>query len=259
MKISLRLLILALFFFNVAAYGAVTNEELGKLLLKGNYSAVTQNYNVYCSAADCRLKKAGYHSGIDYRAKTPLTVYSPVSGIVSSVGYGATNYGRVSIKIDGTNDYFMFLHLSKFSITQGRVEVGTPIGLTGDVGASGAPHLHVEVRTGKDNPSPYFPTEKDFGVNKNPASVVSSSQIQVKDFWVKSAPIVANQTNGFDAQFKLTNSSTSTQTFAKVVLAIHDANNNWIKDMKLFPNVNITAGQTWQTNLVATTSPNAGN
>lgn len=165
MKILLRSLLLVLFFFNVTAYGAVTYEQLGKMLLNNNYSVVNQEYNKYYSGGPTSATTyGGYHPGIDYRAKTPLSVYSPINGVVSSTGA----LGRVSVLIDGTNDYFIFLHLSQFNVAKGsRVKVGEPIGLTGSVGAPGQPHLHVEVRTGRDVAAYYFTNSSNTGYNKN--------------------------------------------------------------------------------------------
>jgi hypothetical protein len=84
--------------------------------------------------------------------------------------------------------------------------------------------------------------------------------VTVKDLWVKSnAPIIANTANGFDAQFKLVNSSSSAISYAKVALSIHDASKNYLKDMKIFDNVTIPAGGTWSTGIVYTNVPaNAG-
>lgn len=142
----------------------VTAEALGKLLLKENYKIITQKYLNYLK------EKSGYHPGIDYRARTPLKVYSPVRGKVSSTGA----IGRVSVKIEGTNLYFIFLHLSKFSVGAGaEVAVGTLIGYTGSAGTS-APHLHVEARRDSELAARYFKTATDTGRNVNPTSVVNA-------------------------------------------------------------------------------------
>ncbi|EDN68593.1 secreted protein [Beggiatoa sp. PS] len=154
---------------------AVTAEELGKMLLGTNHEEITQDYNVYYSV------KNGCHPGIDYRARTPLTVYSPVKGVVANTPGGT--YGTVSVKIDGTNYYFIFLHLSSFSVKQGtKVDVGTKIGETGSAGAPGAPHLHVEARNGRSGSTWYFKADKynrctlSTGYNVNPTTVVSPSR-----------------------------------------------------------------------------------
>jgi hypothetical protein len=149
-----------------SASAAVTTEQLGRMLLRTNYTQVNQDYNVFY------MVKQGRHPGIDYRSNNHA-VYSPVSGVVASID--ASAWGRVSIKIDGTNDYFMFMHMSSFNVRAGeRVVVGGQVGISGDVGARGAPHLHVEVRTGTTTPAHYFPGRTgSTGSNKNPTSVVN--------------------------------------------------------------------------------------
>ena len=133
------------------------------MLLKDNYTVVTQSYLNYLK------ERGGYHPGIDYRARTPLTVYSPVNGEVASTG----GIGRLSVKIEGTNTYFIFLHLSSFNLKAGdSVAVGTEIGLTGSVGTKN-PHLHVEARNDSELSANYFKSAKDTGRNVNPTSVVT--------------------------------------------------------------------------------------
>ena len=142
----------------------ITIETLGRLVLKENFTVITQTYLNYLE------ERKGYHPGIDYRARTPLTVYSPVAGTVSTTG---GRYGTVSVKIEGTNTYFIFLHLSKFSVKKDdKVAVGTVIGLTGSAGTIN-PHLHVEARKNFDSAVAYFKDPKMTGTNVNPTSVVN--------------------------------------------------------------------------------------
>lgn len=171
MKTSLRSLAFILVLSNFVAYGGVTKEQLGKLLLEENYSIVTQDYLAYYAQGPTSATTyGGYHPGIDYRATTGRTVYSPVSGVVKST---AASNGRISILIDGTSDYFIFLHLSRFSVgVNSRVQVGDTIGLTGSAGAS-SPHLHVEVRTNNQLAAYYFKSRTATGVNKNPTGSVT--------------------------------------------------------------------------------------
>jgi murein DD-endopeptidase MepM/ murein hydrolase activator NlpD len=62
---------------------ALSEEELGKLLLKDSYKRVTQAYNVYYDKGPRpKSKKGGWHPGIDYKAPVGTKVYSPVSGKV---------------------------------------------------------------------------------------------------------------------------------------------------------------------------------
>src|SRR5205809_1072852 len=114
-------------------HSSVSLEELGRMLLASNYSGITQQYDVYYKDGPTGpTTKGGWHPGIDYRAQTPLPVYSPVNGVVDSSDREGTGFGRVSVKIDRTNDYFIFLHLSKLSVRDGQtIRKGDPIGKTG--------------------------------------------------------------------------------------------------------------------------------
>jgi len=159
------------------AHSGVSSDELGRMLLRSNYEGPpTLGYNVYYEKGPLASgKKGGWHPGIDYRARKPLDVYSPVNGVIDSFDKEGSGFGRVSVKIDGTNDYFIFLHLSKVKVSKGqKVKTGeTIIGKTGDIGAKGSPHLHVEARRGKSLAAYYFESKNNTGVNKDPASVVN--------------------------------------------------------------------------------------
>lgn len=154
---------------------SVTHEELGRMLLGSNYGGITQEYDVFFDGGPTSATTyGGWHPGIDYKARSPLPIYSPMDGVVDSYDPEGTGYGRVSIRIHGTNDYFIFLHLSKVSVKKDqKIKVGDPIGMTGSTGAP-APHLHVEVRTGRSNAAFYFPSASKTGVNKDPSSIIPS-------------------------------------------------------------------------------------
>ncbi|KIM06612.1 MAG: hypothetical protein KU38_12675 [Sulfurovum sp. FS08-3] len=82
--------------------------------------------------------------------------------------------------------------------------------------------------------------------------------IALKDFWIKTAPIYANTTNGFDAQFKLVNNGSTAITYKKIALSIHDSAKKYVKDMKIFDNVTINANSTWSSDFIQTNTSNAG-
>lgn len=166
-----QVFVLGLFFLliNNQAYSIENEDILGELLLKKQYKGVTQSYNVFYSI------KNGWHPGIDYRAAIGTAVYSPVSGVIHGIDITEKGFGRLSVKVDGTNDYFIFLHLSSIlpNIKQSSyINAGSVIGKSGKTGTS-APHLHVELRTGRSLASPYFAAKKNTGVNKNPTEVLA--------------------------------------------------------------------------------------
>jgi murein DD-endopeptidase MepM/ murein hydrolase activator NlpD len=184
------LLVIALFnvgiCFTIGQIRNPTSEELGGILLEENYAYVSQEYNVYYEDGCVDMINGvctniweddegnehvgGYHPGIDYSASIGLNVMSPVKGVVHSVD--ESTWGRVSIQIDGTDTYFIFLHLSHMSVAPGNLICqGQIIGETGSVGAK-SPHLHVEVREGRATPALYFKYNTDTGVNLNPTTAV---------------------------------------------------------------------------------------
>jgi len=156
---------------------AGTPDQLGQILLRSNYNGISQGYDTYyADGPTSPTTKGGWHPGIDYRARTPLPIYFPINGVVDSMDSKGAGYGRVAVKIDGTNDYFIFLHLSEPSVKLGqKVVVSDIIGITGSTGAPGGPHLHVELRTGKNLAAYYFRSQADTGVNKDPSLIISSN------------------------------------------------------------------------------------
>ncbi len=146
---------------------SASSISLGKVLLKSNYSKITQNYlDYYKNGPTSSSTYGGYHPGIDYRASVGTSVYSPIAGKVTSID--KTKWGRVSVKINGTNNYFIFLHLDNIKVKVGStITYNTLIGKTALVGTT-QPHLHIEVRNGKSGASWYFKKKSDTGSNINP-------------------------------------------------------------------------------------------
>lgn len=112
------------------------------------------------------------HPGYDYRTKDPdqdpirgrIEAFAAAPGVVACISLRKADgadidreentsnctEGRTSgeIKIDHQNGYFtIYLHLSSANVHAGDTVVrGQKIGVTGETGAPGAPHLHFEVR-----------------------------------------------------------------------------------------------------------------
>lgn len=85
------------------------------------------------------------HNGTDFRARTPIPVFAPISGKVeckkSDKGYGW------HIIISGEEKQVILAHLSEFKIKDGSVvHMGDKVGLTGNTGFSSAPHLHMSFK-----------------------------------------------------------------------------------------------------------------
>lgn len=112
------------------------------------------------------------HTGIDIPVKLGTPVQAAGSGRVTWAGYGLYRgvedltdpYGlAIAIKHDfgyqGETLYTVYGHLSRVDVLVGQhVEAGELIGLSGETGKVTGPHLHFEVRIGKNN---YF-------VSRNP-------------------------------------------------------------------------------------------
>lgn len=101
--------------------------------------------------------KGESHKGMDLVGLDSKEVHSTVSGIVSKAGWQnpenhSEGYGqRVYVEKDGTNDHYIFAHLSSIKVKVGqKVSVGTVIGIEGSTGSSTGSHLHYEVRENAD-------------------------------------------------------------------------------------------------------------
>ncbi len=83
------------------------------------------------------------HDGTDYRARTPQPIYAVCDGIVSSHGVSEWRpYGNF-IDLVGQWYLFRYAHLSQMSVKSGQsVKEGDLLGMTGNTGKSGWPHLH---------------------------------------------------------------------------------------------------------------------
>jgi hypothetical protein len=107
----------------------------------------------YVSQADpCRNLKddtgLNNHAGIDFRAKTPFKVFSPVSGTVTYSCHNSTTSGKLTIYVEEGDYTLILLHLSYCDVETGRrIHAGEYLGKTGSR-ATTVPHLHVETRKG---------------------------------------------------------------------------------------------------------------
>ncbi len=95
-------------------------------------------------------KSNSFHNGTDLRAKYVET-YAIANGTVRLVRTWEPGIGKYVV-IDHDGFTTIYGHLSEFKVKQGqKVGEGELIAITGNSGASTAPHLHFEMRSG--NPS----------------------------------------------------------------------------------------------------------
>jgi murein DD-endopeptidase MepM/ murein hydrolase activator NlpD len=141
----------------------VINDEIGKPF----QFPLSSNKNI-SSAYGPRInpitKKAGnFHTGIDIVAKVGTPIQAASDGEVSEIfDYGKRGYGRLMI-VSHANDFFTYYaHQSKFEAQKkDKVKAGQIIGYVGNTGASTGPHLHFEVRKGREHydPKKFVPME----------------------------------------------------------------------------------------------------
>ncbi len=138
---------------------------------------------VYLSATFGELRNNSFHPGVDIKTqgKTGFRVYAVADGYVSRIGVSPWGYGNVVYVTH--NDGFMsvYAHLDSFNdkistyvrkkqlasksfrqslfLEKGEIPVkaGDILGLSGNSGSSGGPHLHYELRDANQHPvNPFF-------------------------------------------------------------------------------------------------------
>jgi len=94
------------------------------------------------------------HTGVDYRTPLHTPVLASAAGtVVKSVDL-TRSYGRYIIVAHGNGVFTVYAHLSKRQVAVGvKVRAGQQIGLSGSTGKSSGPHLHFEVRKGRNSSS----------------------------------------------------------------------------------------------------------
>ena len=91
-------------------------------------------------------KKDAWHSGVDFRARTPTKIPSANRGKVVFIGHLFFN-GKTVIIDHGLGILTMYCHLSKITSELGEiVPKGAIVGISGNTGRSNAPHLHWGVK-----------------------------------------------------------------------------------------------------------------
>jgi len=99
--------------------------------------------------------KAGYHTGIDFRADRGDKVHATADGIVKKA-FKNGGYGNFVLLDHGNGYTTSFAHLDRILVKKGeRVERGQVIGLVGNTGRSTGSHLHYEICLDKKPINPY--------------------------------------------------------------------------------------------------------
>lgn len=102
------------------------------------------------------------HSGIDFGAPYGTDILASDSGTVITSGWHKS-YGKHVIIDHGNNKFTLYGHASKLIASPGKkVKKGEKIAEVGSTGWSTGPHLHFEIRVGRNefnnavNPAPYL-------------------------------------------------------------------------------------------------------
>lgn len=130
---------------------------------------------------DARDGGSRSHDGVDFPVPTSTPALSLVYGTVTEVrrwdGSDAKSYGNlVTVKGDDGREY-VYAHLDKITTQQGqRIGPGEKVGLTGETGSPGQPHLHLEIIVGGNPTDPLSVlSTNDFG--KQPRQLRSSGSM----------------------------------------------------------------------------------
>jgi len=103
-------------------------------------------------------RRIRHHDGLDISAPYGTQVISAGKGTVVFAGREG-DYGKTVIIEHGNGMQTVYAHLSQISVTVGQnIEKGQVIGAVGSTGRSTGPHLHFEIRIGKQavNPLKYL-------------------------------------------------------------------------------------------------------
>lgn len=94
----------------------------------------------------------GVHKGMDFAMPIGSPVAATLGGTVSSIDAGS-EYGTSVVVDHGNGLQTIYGHLSQRDVNVGDViKTGQRIGKSGNTGNTTGPHLHFEVRKGKNNP-----------------------------------------------------------------------------------------------------------
>jgi murein DD-endopeptidase MepM/ murein hydrolase activator NlpD len=115
----------------------------------GNPKGASANW---MDKGDLWSSTGGNHLGTDYPALEGTTVYAKGDGVVSNDTV-SSDYGNAVLITHNDGFQTLYAHLKSKDVSPGDiVRKDQPIGKVGKTGNATGPHLHFEVRQGKNNP-----------------------------------------------------------------------------------------------------------
>lgn len=104
------------------------------------------------------------HLGVDFSCEIGSEVVATADGVVDEIKSSTSGYGKMISISHGDEYQTRYAQLSAFNVKKGdKVKKGQLIGLSGNSGASTAPHLHYEVienGVGQVDPKPFIDNYK---------------------------------------------------------------------------------------------------
>ena len=172
LKKILRIIFLSLFIYQVQAQKTQLSYPKGYFLFP-----INPNQQNYLSGGMGDLRADHFHAGIDIKTqgREGLPVYATGDGYISEVRVQTSGYGNVIFITHPNGFVSVYGHLKEFAEplasyvrkkrlenqtfeikvllnpSQFEVSRGQIIGLSGNTGGSGGPHLHFEIRDTRNN------------------------------------------------------------------------------------------------------------